>query len=86
MGSGDQGIRGTVGTEDQLNSGNGRPEEQRTRGPEDQRTRGPEDQRTRGTVGTVGTVGTEDQRNSMHRGAAEQLAQRTRGTVGTEDQ
>ena len=75
MGSGDQGIRGTVGTEDQLNSGNGRPEEQWTRGPEDQRTRG-----------TVGTVGTEDQRNSMHRGAAEQLAQRTRGTVSTEDQ
>ena len=86
MGSGDQGIRGTVGTEDQLNSGNSRPEEQWTRGPEDQRNsghsghRGPEKQYAQRSSRTVGT---KDQRNSEHRGPMKQWVQRIRGTVST---
>ena len=85
MGSGDQGIRGTVGTEDQLNSGDGRPEEQWTRGPEDQRTRGPEEQWAQWAQRTRETVCTEEQQNSWHKGPVEKWAQRTNETVGTED-
>ncbi|PFX18918.1 hypothetical protein AWC38_SpisGene16690 [Stylophora pistillata] len=86
---------GTVGTEDQWNSGYRGTVEKwawRTRGTvgrEDQwnsGNRGPEEQWEQRTSGTVGG---KDQRNSGHRGpmgTQDQRSGETRGTVGTEDQ